>query len=69
LNEKIRSGGTIEDTLPKSYVETKINEVLKVESIDDIKCKISDDYKEKNISEKAPLLFELATSILNRLHS
>jgi predicted ATP-dependent endonuclease of OLD family len=32
LNGNIKNGGTIEDTLPKSYIESKTNEILKTET-------------------------------------
>lgn len=106
LSSMIKDGATIEDTLPKDYIQSKINVELKKENlseiiltdnspfvnqlklhlqkelsnepdkkaakkridniIESIKTIISTDYNEKNISEKAPILFSLVKGILNK---
>jgi predicted ATP-dependent endonuclease of OLD family len=108
INANIKTNGTIEDALPKEYVLSQTNNVLKKHNIselqsldentpfcnqmiahignhldnkneelskksrkqmigqilDDIKTEISEKYSEKNIKEKAPLLYELAKKLL-----
>jgi len=100
----IVDNGTIEDTLPKPYVESKTNDVLQANNIkgivlnekipflsqiaihieqynneptatrkkiikekivNEIKIKVSEDYNEKNIKDKAPKLYELSLKINN----
>lgn len=64
LKTHIQANLSKDETLSKKQRKEKLNEI-----VDEIKIKISGDYNEKNIKEKAPLLYGIADEIVKKFRS